>query len=381
VYDSTQYVGQSGWFVVGGTSAGAPQWAALAAIANGLRSSPLGGVNGALYALPATDFRDIGAPAPAAPGYDTVTGLGSPFADLLVLALAPSQAGGLSFSSQALTTTAGTASGPIKIGLSGAPTADLAVMFKSSSAAGSFATSTSGPWSSTLSVTVPAGNLSTPNVYYEDTKAGSPTVTASASGYGSANQAQTIAAGPLASLSVTPGSATVPVGATQRYTANGADTYGNAVTVTPSWSTSPALGSFSPNPGSTSTFTASTPGSGTVTATVGSLTATSTLAVVTTPTVRVSSVTYANLGLFGILQTTIALANGGGQPVSGASVSILIYRNGTPYATGSSSTASTGKVTFSSLFTPAGCYSTTVTKLTATGYTWDGTTPANQFCK
>src|SRR5262249_2991588 len=112
VYDSTQYVGQSGWFVGRGTSAGAPQWAALAAIRHGLRSSSLGGVNGALYALPATDFRDIGAPAPAAPGYDTVTGLGSPFADLLVPALAPSQAGGLSFSSQALTTTAGTASGP-----------------------------------------------------------------------------------------------------------------------------------------------------------------------------------------------------------------------------------------------------------------------------
>src|SRR5262249_13906723 len=221
-------------------------------------------------------------------------------------------------------------------------------------------------------VGVDDGKVSTRNVYYEDTKAGSPTVTASASGYGSANQAQTIAAGPLASLSVTPGSATVPVGATLRYTPNGADTYGNAVTVTPSWSTSPALGSFSPNPGSTSTFTASTPGSGTVTATVGSLTATSTLAVVTTPTVRVSSVTYANLCLFGPLPTTTTLATGGGQPVSGASVWILIYRNGTPYATGSSSTASTGKVTFSSLFTPAGCYSTTVTKLTATGYTWDG---------
>src|SRR5262249_47169614 len=224
------------------------------------------------------------------------------------------------------------------------------------------------------------GNVSTPNVYYEDTKAGSPTVTASASGYGSAGQAETIAAGPLASLSVTPGSATVSVGATQRYTANGADSYGNAVTVSPSWSTSPALGSFSPNPGNTSTFTASTRGSGTVTATVGSLTAASTLTVQTTPTVRVSSVTYANLGLFGILQTTIALTNGSGQPVSGASVSILIYRNGTPYATGSSTTASTGKVLFSSLFTPAGCYSTTVTKVTAAGYTWDGVTPANHFC-
>src|SRR5262249_50641689 len=159
-----------------------------------------------------------------------------PLVDLLVPALAPTQAGALSFSSSAQTTAAGTASGPIKVGLSGAASAGLAVTFKSSSSAGSFATSASGPWAPTLSVTVPAGNVSTPNVYYEDTKAGSPTVTVSASGYGSAGQAETIAAGPLASLSVTPGSATVSVGATQRYTANGADSYGNAVTVSPSWS-------------------------------------------------------------------------------------------------------------------------------------------------
>src|SRR5262249_14398572 len=38
VYDSYKYQGQSGWFVVGGTSAGAPQWAAITAIANSLRA-------------------------------------------------------------------------------------------------------------------------------------------------------------------------------------------------------------------------------------------------------------------------------------------------------------------------------------------------------
>ncbi len=34
IYDSVSYAGQSGWFTVGGTSAGSPQWAALMAIAN-----------------------------------------------------------------------------------------------------------------------------------------------------------------------------------------------------------------------------------------------------------------------------------------------------------------------------------------------------------
>ena len=71
VYDSTAYSGQSGWFVVGGTSAGAPQWGALAAIVNSQRSTPLGGANPALYAPPAADFRDEISPSPAGPGYDT----------------------------------------------------------------------------------------------------------------------------------------------------------------------------------------------------------------------------------------------------------------------------------------------------------------------
>ena len=39
VYDSVAYAGESGWFDIGGTSIGAPQWAALAAIANQGRRS------------------------------------------------------------------------------------------------------------------------------------------------------------------------------------------------------------------------------------------------------------------------------------------------------------------------------------------------------
>lgn len=39
VYDTVRYQGQSGWFQVGGTSAGAPQWTALFAIANSMRAA------------------------------------------------------------------------------------------------------------------------------------------------------------------------------------------------------------------------------------------------------------------------------------------------------------------------------------------------------
>jgi hypothetical protein len=86
--------GYGGWLQVGGTSAGSPEWAALMAIANqgralsgkatldgGTQTLPL------LYQLPATDFHDIIAGNngfPAGPGYDLVTGLGSPIGNFIV---------------------------------------------------------------------------------------------------------------------------------------------------------------------------------------------------------------------------------------------------------------------------------------------------------
>ncbi|AIO37590.1 S53 family peptidase [Burkholderia sp. AU19243] len=106
VYDSYGYAGQRGWFVVGGTSAGAPQWSALVAIANGVRIArgkttlnAVGALQTVLYGLAssayAANFRDIvsgsngvcGTLCNAAAGYDYVTGLGRPMAANLVQAL------------------------------------------------------------------------------------------------------------------------------------------------------------------------------------------------------------------------------------------------------------------------------------------------------
>ncbi len=103
VYDSVPYNGQTlNWLTVGGTSAGAPQWAALAAIADQGRAA---------YGLPAinatssqeiqttlykntSDFHDItsgtstGTPNySAGTGYDYVTGIGSPIANLVIQSL------------------------------------------------------------------------------------------------------------------------------------------------------------------------------------------------------------------------------------------------------------------------------------------------------
>ena len=97
VYDS--YNG--GWFAVGGTSAGAPQWAALVAVANQGRAlagaGTLDGATQTLYAIYqeartayASDFHDIISGYNgyyAGNGYDLVTGLGSPVANHVIQGL------------------------------------------------------------------------------------------------------------------------------------------------------------------------------------------------------------------------------------------------------------------------------------------------------
>jgi hypothetical protein len=100
VYDSYAYLGTSyGWMTIGGTSAGAPQWAAILAIADQGRaaggqpavdSSSAQEVMTTLYKNRG-DFHDIttgtstGTPNySAGPGYDYVTGLGSPMVNLVI---------------------------------------------------------------------------------------------------------------------------------------------------------------------------------------------------------------------------------------------------------------------------------------------------------
>ena len=100
VYDSVTYSNQSGWFQVGGTSAGAPQWAGLIAIANSMRiaagkqnlNSAFNTVYSAAKANYSYNFHDIttgtngscGSVCTASGGYDYVTGLGSPRANYLI---------------------------------------------------------------------------------------------------------------------------------------------------------------------------------------------------------------------------------------------------------------------------------------------------------
>jgi hypothetical protein len=185
----------------------------------------------------------------------------------------------LSFASGAQTLTAGAASGPISVQLSQPANSPLTLSVTSSSTTGSFATDPAGTWSPSLSLTLAAGATSSGSFYYQDTHAGAPTLTASASGYTPGTQTETVNAAALAAISVSPATAQLRVGGNQAFRATGSDRYGNAVSVAPTWSVSPALGTFSPNPGSPTTFTAATTGSGTVAANVGGVTGTAAVTV------------------------------------------------------------------------------------------------------
>jgi subtilase family serine protease len=85
IYDSNN----GGWLTIGGTSAGAPQWAGLIAVVNqGRALVGLGSLDGATQTLPslyryAADFHDIVSGSNgyrATYGYDVATGLGTPVA-------------------------------------------------------------------------------------------------------------------------------------------------------------------------------------------------------------------------------------------------------------------------------------------------------------
>lgn len=94
IYDSTTYEGFVGWYGIGGTSIGAPQWAALVALTNQARGIQ-GFVNPAAYSIGfaggttyASNFHDITSGCNTSGyctkgGWDAVTGWGSPIASAL----------------------------------------------------------------------------------------------------------------------------------------------------------------------------------------------------------------------------------------------------------------------------------------------------------
>ncbi len=111
VYDSVPDEGHRDWTEVGGTSDAAPQWSAIIAIANQDRMAASKAVlsegQAAIDSLPESDFHDITTGSnggySAGPGYDEVTGLGTPIASSVIRDLTTST---VTYTPPAVSTTA-----------------------------------------------------------------------------------------------------------------------------------------------------------------------------------------------------------------------------------------------------------------------------------
>jgi hypothetical protein len=396
-YDS---YGESGWLVFGGTSVSAQIIGATYGLAAG---------TGTLKPSPQTLYPDSGATTGATPGlvpvssgdnttscgdylcnaadslssgYNGPTGLGTPdglSAFSSTTTPPPPPSGTLSFTPTSEALTAGVASGAVTVDLStSAPNAGLIVTLSTSSTGGGFSTSSAGPFTATLTLpTIASTSSSSAPFYYEDTAAGSPTVSASASGWGSATLPTTVSPGPLKTIKVSPSPVTLAEGGSQLFTSAGVDGYGNSVSITPSWSTTVPGGTMSSGSGTSSTSTLQTTGSGNgvVSATEGGVTGSATVTVTAQSTLSVTVTAGSLSGSRGrsyAIPLTVAADNATSHAgVSGASVTLHIYSNagcsGTATASGTGTTASSGQVTFNFTTRTATTWCASAT-VTATGY-------------
>jgi hypothetical protein len=162
VYDSVPGTGQTGWFKIGGTSAGAPLWAGIVAAADQARAAAGKAALSSTQTLSllygvstttayASDFHDITSGsnfvASAKKGYDMVTGLGSPVASNLVAAAATFTSATSAAKSAVTTTTAVTTA-----------TAHAASQVETNVPTTTTAATTSG---TSVAITLPAGSTTT----------------------------------------------------------------------------------------------------------------------------------------------------------------------------------------------------------------------------
>jgi hypothetical protein len=282
---------------------------------------------------------------------------------------------------------AGTVSGAITVqaqvaGVAARPAAAVPTTFASSSPTGTFSTSPTGPFTPTLTVTLPAGAFTTAQAYYQDTSTGIVTITASGPGVTAGTRSVAVTGAAPVSIRLDPPTATVMTAGTATFDVIGLDQLGNEFPVSATWRLNPGtLGTVTPV-GATATFTAGRlPAAGQLTATVagatGTLTATAAITVAPPPPVRVSAVRYgvANRRLY----VYVTVVDAGGRRLEDAAVTVALYRQGKVYARAAGRTVR-GVMTFDR---PAsiGMYRTRVTRVVATGFTWDRATPANAFTK
>ena len=199
-------------------------------------------------------------------------------------------------------------------------------------------------------------------------------------------QFTTSASATLDSISVTPVNPSITVGSTQQFTATGtySDDVEEDLTQVVTWTSSTVAATID----ATGKATGESEGQTTIKAEINGLEDFTTLDVTPAPVnptdVVVSSVTYGGEGGKNKdkhLLVFVTLKDNFGDPVSGASVSSQLFRNGGSMGTATGTTSTDGIVAFTLKNAPSGTYTTTVTKVLASGLTWDGVTPPNSHTK
>ncbi len=299
--------GFGGWTQIGGTSAGSPQWAALMAIVDqGRATAGQSAMDGytqtlpALYQLPSTDFHDVTTGAngngdAAGPGFDLVTGRGSPIANLLV----PALAGNTGTSGAKPPTVASAAhlasntSTSVTLSVLGADAAGESNLTYTWTITG-----TSG----TVNLSANGTNAAK-NVTATFNQAGSYTfhvTITDPSNLSATSQVAYTVTQTTTSIKVAPASAIVVDGKSQQFTATAFDQFGTALSTQPSFSWSIDAGGVGAVNASTGVYTAPSSGTGaaTVRATAGTLSSAASVSVVSatksasTATLMASPVTY-----------------------------------------------------------------------------------------
>jgi streptogramin lyase len=288
IYDTFNNSVFAPWSQVGGTSAGAPQWAALVAIADqGLILDGVNPLDGPtqtlpeLYALPAGDFHDITTggstgfpPLSAGPGYDLVTGLGTPVVNRIITDLVgPSIVTPAHVLAQTSTTAA------LNV-LGNDPAGEASLTYTWSAVA--------GPASVSFG---PNGTHDAQNSTATFTRAGTyalqVTLTDPA-GLTITSQVTVVVNQVVSSISVTPATASVPDGGWQQFTATGRDQFGQALTSPAvTWSVD-AGGLGTVNAGGLYAAPASGTGSATVRASSGAVSGTAAVTVTAGPFVSIT---------------------------------------------------------------------------------------------
>ncbi len=152
----------------------------------------------------------------------------------------------------------------------------VTVTLASGSGSGELAPTVDGPRTQTLDLSLPAGSTDA-TFYYRDTSAGTAMLSVSAPDRVGATLSLTVDPAALATLAISPASATIAAGGSQQFTATGSDAYGNPLMPSPTWSVSAGTpGTIS----STGLFAAGLDaGSGAVVAAAGGVTATASVVV------------------------------------------------------------------------------------------------------